>query len=68
MSKSTTTPNTAKLNKMKDARAVFVSMSGEGKPRKDIIAAFQSTCSLSAAGAATYYQTLKKEAETAVKS
>ena len=64
MSKQTNTPaTTEKVKKMSQARTVF--QANATLPRKDVIALFQANCGLSAAGAATYYQTLKKEAAQA---
>lgn len=49
-----------KVNKMATAIIVFERMQKAGSARKDIIAAFQSEVGLTKAGAATYYQNIKK--------
>ncbi|URQ90752.1 hypothetical protein [Pseudoalteromonas sp. SCSIO 43101] len=48
--------------KMDKATQVYLKMKlQDGIKRKDIIAAFISTCGLTPAGASTYYQKIKKK-------
>lgn len=44
------------------ARAIFARLSGKGKSRKEIVAAFQKQAKLTQAGASTYYQKIKEAA------
>lgn len=48
-------------NKAAIARQIFNEV-GTDKPRKDVIARFMAEAQLTPAGAATYYQNMKKEA------
>lgn len=64
--KATPAPKADKApTKADKARAIFTKMTGQGKERKDIVAAFESEVGLSHAAAATYYQNIKTAAAKA---
>jgi len=64
MANETTIQTAAAVNKAAIARQIYAEV-GATLPRKDVLARFQKEAHLTTAGAATYYQLIKKNTELA---
>ena len=64
MANETTIQTAAAVNKAAIARQIYSEV-GATLPRKEVLVRFQKEAHLTTAGAATYYQLIKKNAELA---